>query len=115
VAIDEIFQQSGRTDLKGCDLYVTCEPCILCAAAVGRMSIRRVYFGCANQRFGGNGSILSVHKDKTFDDIEPYHVCSGILENKAIELFQVDLSILPSFLPSSIQTILSNLALVFHL
>lgn len=36
----------------------------MCAAAIGMLGIRRVYFGCSNDRFGGNGSILSVHSDK---------------------------------------------------
>jgi tRNA(Arg) A34 adenosine deaminase TadA len=44
--------------------YVTCEPCIMCAAAIGMLGIRRVFFGCSNDRFGGNGSILSVHSDR---------------------------------------------------
>lgn len=49
--------------LSNCDLYVTCEPCIMCAAALSKLGIRKVYFGCHNERFGGNGSILSVHTD----------------------------------------------------
>ena len=49
--------------LSTCDLYVTCEPCIMCAAALSKLGIRKVYFGCHNDRFGGNGSILSVHSD----------------------------------------------------
>jgi tRNA(Arg) A34 adenosine deaminase TadA len=44
------------------ELYVTCEPCIMCAAALSLMSIRRVVFGCANDRFGGCGSVLAVHE-----------------------------------------------------
>lgn len=47
-----------------CDLFVTCEPCIMCAAAIGKIGIKNVYFGCHNERFGGNGSILSVHCDE---------------------------------------------------
>ena len=44
-----------------CDLYVTCEPCIMCAGALSLLGIHRVVFGCKNDRFGGNGSILSLH------------------------------------------------------
>lgn len=47
---------SGR-----CDLYVTCEPCIMCAGALSLLGFRSVTFGCPNDKFGGNGSILSVH------------------------------------------------------
>ncbi|GJN31324.1 hypothetical protein PR202_gb19710 [Eleusine coracana subsp. coracana] len=45
-----------------CDLYVTCEPCIMCATALSILGIREVYFGCANDKFGGCGSIMSLHE-----------------------------------------------------
>ena len=44
------------------ELYVTCEPCIMCAAALSLLRLRRVVFGCANDRFGGCGSVLAVHE-----------------------------------------------------
>jgi tRNA(Arg) A34 adenosine deaminase TadA len=46
---------------RRCELYVTCEPCIMCAAALSLLRFRRVVFGCANDRFGGCGSVLAVH------------------------------------------------------
>ncbi len=49
--------------VRGLDLYVTVEPCIMCAAALLYHGIGRVFFGCRNPRFGGNGTILSVHQD----------------------------------------------------
>ncbi|XP_057806443.1 tRNA-specific adenosine deaminase TAD2 isoform X3 [Salvia miltiorrhiza] len=44
-----------------CTLYVTCEPCIMCAAALSIIGVEEVYYGCANDKFGGCGSILSLH------------------------------------------------------
>ncbi|KAJ0681913.1 putative tRNA(adenine(34)) deaminase [Helianthus annuus] len=44
-----------------CYLYVTCEPCIMCAGALSFLGIKEVYYGCANDKFGGCGSILSLH------------------------------------------------------
>ncbi|KGN65486.1 tRNA-specific adenosine deaminase TAD2 [Cucumis sativus] len=44
-----------------CKLYVTCEPCIMCASALSIIGIKEVYYGCANDKFGGCGSILSLH------------------------------------------------------
>ena len=44
--------------------FVTCEPCIMCAAALRDMKIKTVVFGCSNDRFGGCGSILSVHNGR---------------------------------------------------
>ncbi|KAG0588702.1 hypothetical protein KC19_2G262900 [Ceratodon purpureus] len=46
-----------------CDLYVTCEPCIMCASALSLLGFRKVYYGCGNDRFGGCGSVLDIHTD----------------------------------------------------
>ena len=50
------------TRTRRAELYVTCEPCIMCAAALSLLRLRRVVFGCANDRFGGCGSVLAVHE-----------------------------------------------------
>lgn len=42
-------------------LYVTVEPCIMCAALLLYNRIGHVFYGCANDRFGGNGSVLALH------------------------------------------------------
>ncbi|KDD75396.1 hypothetical protein H632_c704p1 [Helicosporidium sp. ATCC 50920] len=44
-----------------CTLFVTCEPCIMCAGALALLGIGRVVYGCPNDKFGGNGSIVSGH------------------------------------------------------
>lgn len=44
--------------------FVTCEPCIMCAAALRDVGIKGVVFGCSNDRFGGCGSVLSVHSGR---------------------------------------------------
>lgn len=51
------------TGFDRCDLYVTCEPCIMCAGALSLLGFRKVFYGCGNDKFGGNGSILSIHED----------------------------------------------------
>ncbi|KAJ6913031.1 tRNA-specific adenosine deaminase 2-like isoform X2 [Populus alba x Populus x berolinensis] len=61
------WQKSGLSvsevaeNFSTCSLYVTCEPCIMCAAALSILGIKEVYYGCANDKFGGCGSILSLH------------------------------------------------------
>lgn len=73
----------------GSELFVTCEPCIMCAAALSRLGVKRVVFGCLNERFGGNGSILNVHEDgEKLEDHHSYSVTSGVMANEAIEIFQ---------------------------
>lgn len=50
-------------DWSRCDVYVTCEPCIMCASALEQVGVRRVVFGCHNDKFGGCGSILDCRFD----------------------------------------------------
>jgi tRNA-specific adenosine deaminase 2 len=54
-----------------CALYVTCEPCIMCAGALSLLGFQRVYYGCGNDKFGGNGSILSIHEDGCYPCCDP--------------------------------------------
>ena len=67
VAIEKLAAESvggsRRRLLEGCELYVTCEPCVMCAAALGMLGVERVVMGCCNPVFGGAGSVLSLHKD----------------------------------------------------
>ena len=85
VAADNVLMHSGGRYKPGilseCDLYVTCEPCIMCADALSKLAVRRVVFGCYNGKFGGCGSILSVHKRR-------YSVTSGVMNAEAIKLFK---------------------------
>jgi tRNA-specific adenosine deaminase 2 len=89
-AIDDLVFAGhfSPADFASCELYVTCEPCIMCAAALAKLNIRKVYFGCSNDRFGGNGSILSVHTDAKSYGLQPYPVEKGIMENESIDVFQ---------------------------
>ncbi|XP_059286710.1 tRNA-specific adenosine deaminase TAD2 isoform X2 [Lycium ferocissimum] len=63
----EQWQKNGLSPLEvserfsKCTLYVTCEPCIMCAAALSYLGIKEAYYGCGNDKFGGCGSILSLH------------------------------------------------------
>ena len=87
--------------LSQCHLYVTCEPCIMCAAALATVGIGKVIFGCRNDRFGGCGSILSLHNNNNHQNntdssnnkhVVPYHtsypIVEGILKDEAIHLLQ---------------------------
>ncbi|EFC39039.1 predicted protein [Naegleria gruberi] len=47
---------------KECTLYVTVEPCVMCASALILLKIGRVVCGCMNERFGGCGSVLNIHQ-----------------------------------------------------
>ena len=52
VALREAARASGTERLTDCDLYVTLEPCTMCAAAISFSRIRRLYFGAADPKGG---------------------------------------------------------------
>lgn len=87
------------------DLYVTVEPCIMCASLLRQYHIRHVYFGCANERFGGTKGVLSLHMEYVFlprrdftvisnnfwdsPAIDPpYGITGGIFRKEAIMLLR---------------------------
>eukprot|EP00947_MAST-08B_sp_MAST-8B-sp1_P000717 g717.t1 len=90
VAIEEITQTHGLDILKRCELYVTVEPCIMCAAALAQVKIGRVFFGCHNPKFGGCGSILSLHEPgaKLPPPSVPYACHPGLLKDNAVFLLR---------------------------
>lgn len=63
LAIQEFLRSYPKSALRSTDLYVTVEPCVMCAAALRQYQIRSVYYGCGNERFGGTGSILLLHSE----------------------------------------------------
>lgn len=83
VAIERILRTHPPDVFRETDLYVTVEPCIMCAAALRQLRIRRVYYGCRNERFGGCGGVLNIHAE------EPAFECVGdILRVEAIMLLR---------------------------
>jgi len=69
---------------------VTCEPCIMCAAALSLVFINKVVFGCRNDRFGGCGSVLSVHNILPNDPncCKPFDYVEGIFAEESIDLLK---------------------------
>lgn len=61
--MSDILKTHSSSVLQETDLYVTVEPCIMCASALRQYQIRSVYYGCANERFGGTGGVLSIHSE----------------------------------------------------
>ena len=86
LALEEVLATHPPRILSATDLYVTVEPCIMCASALRQYGIRTVYFGCGNERFGGTGTVLAVHSDPSIDS--PYESHGGLLRNEAINLLR---------------------------
>jgi tRNA(adenine34) deaminase len=72
--------------LNECDLYVTKEPCPMCAGALVHVRMRRVIFGCSDERGGAAGSLLNLLQNSSLN-----HQCSissGILRDECAALLQ---------------------------
>ncbi|KAJ2355909.1 tRNA(adenine34) deaminase [Coemansia sp. RSA 2618] len=70
-------------DFQKTQLYVTVEPCIMCASALRQINIEQVFYGCANERFGGCESVLHVNTDERVDGTE-YAATGGYYRDEAI-------------------------------
>lgn len=84
VAIRAAAAALGTERLIDCDLYVTLEPCTMCAGAISLARIRRVYFGCSDPKGGG-----VEHGACFFDQPTCHHrpeVYGGIDEQRAAKL-----------------------------
>lgn len=78
------IKDSARLD--GCDLYVTLEPCAMCASAIALARIRRIYYAASDVKFGAveNGA-------RIFSSTSCHHkpeIYSGISEEESKELMQ---------------------------
>merc|ERR1719506_2880726 len=62
VAIDAFLRAHPPEAFRRAKLYVTLEPCIMCAGALAQLGLHEVVFGAPNTRFGGCGGVLSVHE-----------------------------------------------------
>lgn len=85
LAIQEACQKLGTWRLSGCDLYVTLEPCPMCAGAIVNARVDRVFYGTKDARGGALGSILDL---RTYPLFFTPDVTGGICENKCRELLQ---------------------------
>jgi tRNA(adenine34) deaminase len=65
LAIREACNGLGSQRLAGCDLYVTLEPCPMCAAAISFARIRRLYYGAEDPKGGGVESGVRFYGDPT--------------------------------------------------
>jgi tRNA(adenine34) deaminase len=76
----------GDWRLTDCALYVTKEPCAMCAGALVHTRIRRVIFGCADPRAGAAGSVLNLLQLPGFN--HQCDIASGVLQNECAAILQ---------------------------
>jgi tRNA(adenine34) deaminase len=76
----------GDWRLTDCDLYVTKEPCPMCAGALVHTRIRRVVFGCTDPSAGAAGSVLNLLQMPALN--HRCDVASGVLQDECAAILQ---------------------------
>lgn len=85
-AIRDACQKLKTWRLSGCELYVTLEPCLMCAGAIYQSRLDRVIFGAFDPKAGAMGSLYKVHEDTRLNHRLPVEAglmaeaCGGILK-----------------------------------
>ena len=78
------FRQSWRLD--GCTMYVTLEPCCMCAGALVLSRMDRLVYGCGDPKAGACGSLYDIVRDERLN--HRLQVTSGVLANDCSKLLQ---------------------------
>ena len=84
-AIREALEIKKTNRLDDCDIYVTIEPCLMCATAISKCHMRRIYFGAEDKKGGAiiNGPRVFEHKN-----LRKVEVISHIEEEKTSNLLK---------------------------
>jgi tRNA(adenine34) deaminase len=87
LALTQAEAAVGDWRLTDCDLYVTKEPCAMCAGALVHTRVRRVIFGCADPAAGAAGSVVNLLQMPTLN--HRCDIAAGILENECAGILRV--------------------------
>jgi tRNA(adenine34) deaminase len=85
-AIEAAAKKLGDWRLEGMSLYVTIEPCVMCAGAIIHSRIKQVIYGCAEPKMGGVESIFKI-----FDHSKLHHkpkYIKGVMEDECRKLLR---------------------------
>jgi tRNA(adenine34) deaminase len=79
-AITKASKKLGNWYLENCDLYVTLEPCPMCAGAMLNARISNLYFGALEPKSGACGSVIDLLSNKSFN--HKVNFLGGIMEEE---------------------------------
>ena len=85
-AINKASKKMGDWRLEGCTLYVTLEPCQMCAGAIIQARIPEVVMGCMNPKAGCGGSVLNILEMSQFN--HQASVTRGVLEQDCSDMLK---------------------------
>lgn len=85
-AMTEAAQKLGRWRLSGCTVYVTLEPCLMCAGLMVNARIDRCVYGAADPKGGALGTLFDVSHDRRLN--HEFAVTSGVLEDECASVLR---------------------------
>ncbi|MCU6746201.1 tRNA adenosine(34) deaminase TadA [Faecalicatena acetigenes] len=85
-AIKKASKKTGDWRLEDCTLYVTLEPCQMCAGAIVQARIKRVVVGCMNPKAGCAGSVLNLLQMESFN--HQAELTTGVLGEECSEMMK---------------------------
>ncbi len=86
IAIRSCCENLQKWNLSGCTMYVTLEPCPMCAGACVNARLSRVVYGAKNFRSGAGGTLYNILSDSRLN-----HICkveSGVMAKECAEILQ---------------------------
>jgi tRNA(adenine34) deaminase len=86
IALTQAAAALENWHLNGCTIYVTLEPCPMCAGALVLARIDRLVYGCADPKAGACGSLYNIVQDNRLN--HRLDVTAGVLENECSQLLQ---------------------------
>ncbi len=86
IAIQKASKKLNNWRLTNCEMYVTLEPCSMCAGALIQSRIKKVYIGTMDSKTGACGSVLNLLEDFTFN--HKVEIETGILQKECEELLK---------------------------
>lgn len=86
LAITQAEAAVGDWRLNDCDLYVTKEPCAMCAGALVHVRMRRVIFGCPDERSGAAGGVVNLLQFPSLN--HRCEITAGVLQDECAGLLQ---------------------------
>lgn len=86
IAIDKACRRLGGWRLPRCEMYVTLEPCAMCAGAITHARIERVYFGAYDKKTGCAGSVCNLFEPNLF--CHTVDAVGGVMKDECSELIK---------------------------
>lgn len=86
LAMKAAAEKLGRWRLSGCTVYVTLEPCLMCAGLMYQSRIDRCVYGTADPKAGALGTLYKINEDERLN--HRFEVTSGVLQQECADLLR---------------------------